>query len=62
VGKTTMLEKLMTPDRRYVSLDDLTHRSLARTDPAARLSKVIATRQKLLFCTITETKTPRRST
>jgi predicted AAA+ superfamily ATPase len=35
VGKTTMLQTLMRgAERRYVSLDDLTNRSLARTDPA----------------------------
>jgi predicted AAA+ superfamily ATPase len=35
VGKTTMLQTLMRgTERRYVSLDDLTNRSLARTDPA----------------------------
>ncbi len=34
VGKTTMLQKLMEgTDRRYVSLDDLQERSLAKTDP-----------------------------
>ena len=34
VGKTTMLQKLMEgTERRYVSLDDLNERSLARTDP-----------------------------
>lgn len=34
VGKTTMLRKLMKgTDRNYVSLDDLTERSLAKTDP-----------------------------
>ena len=34
VGKTTMLTKLMEgTDRRYVSLDDLNDRYLARTDP-----------------------------
>lgn len=35
VGKTTMLKKLMEGmDRTYVSLDDLTIRNLAKTDPA----------------------------
>jgi len=35
VGKTTMLKKLMQgTGRTYVSLDDLTARSLAKTDPA----------------------------
>lgn len=34
VGKTTMLQKLMEgTDRRYVSLDDLNERSIAKTDP-----------------------------
>jgi hypothetical protein len=34
VGKTTMLRKLMEgTDRNYVSLDDLTERNLAKTDP-----------------------------
>lgn len=34
VGKTTMLQKLMEgTDRGYVSLDDLTERSLAKSDP-----------------------------
>ena len=34
VGKTTMLQKLMEgTDRSYVSLDDLSERSLAKTDP-----------------------------
>ena len=36
VGKTTMLEKLMSNgyEREYVSLDDLNERRLAKTDPA----------------------------
>ncbi len=35
IGKTTMLQNLMEgTDRTYVSLDDLTARSLAKTDPA----------------------------
>ncbi len=34
VGKTTMLRKLMSPDRNYVTLDDLEERKLAKTDPA----------------------------
>lgn len=37
VGKTTMLQKLMTEEgrgRRYVSLDDLNERALAKADPA----------------------------
>jgi len=34
VGKTTMLQKLMEgTDRKYVTLDDLNERSLAKTDP-----------------------------
>lgn len=34
VGKTTMLRKLMEgTDRRYVTLDDLNERNLAKTDP-----------------------------
>lgn len=34
VGKTTMLQKLMEgTDRRYVTLDDLNDRSVAKTDP-----------------------------
>lgn len=34
VGKTTMLQKLMEgTDRRYVTLDDLNERNLAKTDP-----------------------------
>lgn len=34
VGKTTMLQKLMEgTERRYVSLDDLNERNLAKTDP-----------------------------
>ena len=34
VGKTTMLQKLMEgSERRYVSLDDLSERNLAKTDP-----------------------------
>lgn len=34
VGKTTVLRKLMTSDRNYVTLDDLEERKLAKTDPA----------------------------
>ena len=37
VGKTTMMQKLMTEEgcgRRYVSLDDLNERALAKADPA----------------------------
>ena len=34
VGKTTMLRKLMEgTDRRYVTLDDLNERHMAKTDP-----------------------------
>ncbi|MBR4750706.1 MAG: AAA family ATPase [Thermoguttaceae bacterium] len=34
VGKTTMLQKMAEgTDRRYVSLDDLNERNLAKTDP-----------------------------
>ncbi len=38
VGKTTMLKKIMTPDRNVVSLDDLNERHIARTDPEMFLS------------------------
>lgn len=34
VGKTTMLRHIMTPERKYITLDDLDERRLARTDPA----------------------------
>lgn len=34
VGKTTVLQKLMSSDRNYVTLDDLEERKLAKTDPA----------------------------
>lgn len=34
VGKTTMLRRLMSSDRNYVTLDDLEERKLAKTDPA----------------------------
>ena len=34
VGKTTVLRQLMTPDRNYVTLDDLEERRLAKEDPA----------------------------
>jgi len=34
VGKTTVLKKLMTEDREYVTLDDLEERKLAKNDPA----------------------------
>lgn len=33
VGKTTMLKHLKSPERAYVSLDDISARSLARRDP-----------------------------
>lgn len=34
VGKTTVLKELMTDDRKYVTLDDLEERKLAKNDPA----------------------------
>lgn len=34
VGKTTVLRQLMTPERNYVTLDDLEERRLAKDDPA----------------------------
>lgn len=34
VGKTTVLRRLMTPDRSYVTLDDLEERRMAKNDPA----------------------------
>ena len=34
VGKTTLLKKLMTEDREYVTLDDLEERKIAKNDPA----------------------------
>lgn len=34
VGKTTVLKKLMTEEREYVTLDDLEERKLAKNDPA----------------------------
>lgn len=34
VGKTTMLQNLSTPDRKYVTLDDPDVRYLAKHDPA----------------------------
>ena len=34
VGKTTLLEMCAEANRNYVTLDDLQHRELARTDPA----------------------------
>ncbi len=39
VGKTTLLRHLCEPARRYVSLDDLTLRELARSDPALFLQR-----------------------
>ena len=38
VGKSTMLKHLMKEDRNIVSLDDLTERTLAKTDPEMFLS------------------------
>ncbi len=38
VGKTTMLEKIKTPDRNVVTLDDLNERNIAQTDPEMFLS------------------------
>lgn len=34
VGKTTVLRRLMTPERSYVTLDDLEERRMAKNDPA----------------------------
>lgn len=34
VGKTTLLKKLMTEDREYVTLDDFEERKIAKNDPA----------------------------
>ena len=34
VGKTTVLRRLMSPKRNYVTLDDMEERKLAKTDPA----------------------------
>ncbi|MCC8049294.1 MAG: ATP-binding protein [Clostridiales bacterium] len=34
VGKTTMLQRLMSPERTYVTLDDMEERKLAKNDPA----------------------------
>lgn len=39
VGKTTLLEYLKEPERRYVTLDDLDERELAQNDPALFLQK-----------------------
>lgn len=34
VGKTTVLRRLMTPERSYVTLDDFEERRMAKNDPA----------------------------
>ena len=34
VGKTTVLQHIMTQDRNYVTLDDLEERKMAQDDPA----------------------------
>ena len=39
VGKTTLLQKLMEQDRRYVTLDDPNARYLAKNDPALFLQR-----------------------
>jgi len=39
VGKTTFLQHICEPERRYVTLDDPVLRSLARTDPALLLER-----------------------
>jgi len=39
VGKTSLLEHLRGPERRYVTLDDMNLRALARTDPALFLQQ-----------------------
>ncbi len=39
VGKTTLLEALATPDRKYVTLDNLEERRLAKEDPALFLQQ-----------------------
>jgi predicted AAA+ superfamily ATPase len=39
VGKTTLLQKLVGPERRYVTMDDLAIRSLAQSDPQLFLSR-----------------------
>lgn len=39
VGKTTLLQKLCTPERKYVSLDDPDLRYLAKSDPALFLQR-----------------------
>ncbi len=39
VGKTTLLESLATPERGYVTLDDLDQRALAQQDPALFLQR-----------------------
>lgn len=38
VGKTTMLQQLMDDSRRYVTLDDMDERKMAKEDPALFLS------------------------
>lgn len=37
-GKSTMLKKIMTPDRHVVTLDDLNERHIAKTDPEMLLN------------------------
>ncbi|GHV11903.1 ATPase [Spirochaetia bacterium] len=39
IGKTTLLESMASGDRRYVSLDDLQARSLAKNDPNAFIQR-----------------------
>ena len=39
VGKTTLLQRLMEPERKYVTLDDPDIRFLAKTDPALFLQR-----------------------
>jgi predicted AAA+ superfamily ATPase len=39
IGKTTLLESMASRDRRYVSLDDLQARSLAKNDPRAFIQR-----------------------
>lgn len=36
VGKTTLLRRLAAVDRTYVTMDDISVRSLAMTEPASR--------------------------
>ena len=33
IGKTTLLQRCSEPSRRYITLDDLNERSLAKSDP-----------------------------